>query len=82
MITFNGIRNLRRIEYWRAMHGMQKCKVYIKRTEEWFADPHCGVVKYKDEAGEMYLATALDIAVATCANSDKIEFHFIKEFMA
>lgn len=80
-ITLQGIKNLKRIDYWKFNHGNKLCYIYVGKTKEWFCKLNCGVSTDKKDAVPWVLHEAIAMGLATFKASDKLEFHFIKEFI-
>lgn len=74
--TLQGIKNLKRIPYWRFTHGDKKCRIYSKQWEAYWKANASGYTTDINEAGIYTLASALDNS-SHCGPEKKIEYRFI-----
>lgn len=74
--TLQGIKNLKRIPYWRFTHGNKKCHIYSKEWHRYWRANGSGYTEDIKEAGVYTLAQALDCS-SHCGPEKKIEYRFI-----
>jgi len=74
--TLQGIKNLKRVDYWRFTHGDKKCYIYSKEWHRYWRANGNGYTDKVEEAGVYTLAEAIKWT-HHCGPEKKIEYRFI-----